>query len=351
MIKIIKTMVVSLVLASLLSGCALGRPFQIKVNPRGDDLSGDVIRDHLSYDDDDLEMDHAYQPEVEDGGIMDPVSRKSLETKLLEQDNEFYEDQQQEMAALINKEREINGLKPLKVDGGLSQLARLSADDIRDDLLNGGDGSTESSIEEIMASFRVEYITCGVNMASGTTAQFVHGSFMECEENRDIILNPDFTHVGIGVIKDDTRFNKLYTQLFVQVVSWEPVVDEEQETYMLELLNNERAQNGLKPLTLNEKLVEAARLKSIDLVKKDYFDHYSPTYGTPFELLEKLGIDFDKAGENLAGNMDTLEAHRGLMASEGHRANILDSEYNQVGIGVVKGGRYGRIYTQLFIDD
>ncbi len=351
MIKIIKTIVVSLVLALLLSGCSLDRPFQIRVNPQGDDLSGDTIKDHASCDGDNLEKGYAYQSEVEDEGIMDLASRKSLEDKLLEQGNEFYEGQQQEMAVLINKEREANGLKPLKVDKGLSQLAKLSADDIRDDFLKGGDGSTESSIEEIMASFQVEYITCGVNMATGATAQYVHDSFMDSEENRGIILNPDFTHVGIGVTKDDTGFNKLYTQLFIQAVSWEPVVDEEQETYMLELLNNERVQNGLKPLILNEKLVEAARLKSIDLVEKDYFDHYSPTYGTPFDLLEKLGIDFDKAGENLAGNMDTLEVHRGLMASEGHRANILDSEYNQVGIGVVKGGRYGRIYTQLFIDD
>lgn len=125
------------------------------------------------------------------------------------------------------------------------------------------------------------------------------------------------------------------------------VGSEEQE--MLKLVNEERAAAGLNPLKMDPKLVEIARMKSQDMILKNYFSHTSPTYGDPFTMMKDYGVQFGYAGENLAGNPSMQNAHRDLMNSPGHRANILNPNYTHIGIGIVEGGAYGKMFTQLFI--
>ena len=127
------------------------------------------------------------------------------------------------------------------------------------------------------------------------------------------------------------------------------VVFTAEEKKMLQLINQERAKAGAAPLTLDPELVRIARLKSQDMIDKNYFDHYSPTYGDPFTMMRNMGVQYGFAGENLAGNPSLDNAHETLMASPGHRKNILNPNYTHVGIGIVEGGRYGKMYTQLFI--
>lgn len=121
------------------------------------------------------------------------------------------------------------------------------------------------------------------------------------------------------------------------------------EQKMLDLVNSERKKAGLAPLKVDMRLVEISRMKSKDMIDKNYFSHTSPTYGSPFDMLKKSGISYSYAGENLAGSNDVERAHVNLMNSPGHRRNILNSNYTHVGIGIVKGGPYGKMYTQTFI--
>ena len=121
------------------------------------------------------------------------------------------------------------------------------------------------------------------------------------------------------------------------------------EQKMFDLVNKERLANGLKPLEIDMRLVNTARLKSADMVKLGYFDHQSPTYGSPFDMMKQFGISFSYAGENLAGASDVNMAHVNLMNSPGHRENILRPEFTKVGIGVANGSKYGKIFTQQFI--
>ena len=67
-------------------------------------------------------------------------------------------------------------------------------------------------------------------------------------------------------------------------------------------------------------------------------------------MLREFGIQYGYAGENLAGNQSVEKAHEALMASPGHRQNILNPNYTHIGIGIVKGGSYGTMFTQLFIE-
>ncbi|SFR09252.1 CAP domain-containing protein [Desulfoscipio geothermicus] len=121
------------------------------------------------------------------------------------------------------------------------------------------------------------------------------------------------------------------------------------EQKMLNLVNQERQQVGLAPLKSNLELVRLARLKAQDMIDLGYFGHTSPTYGSPFDMINSAGIKYYYAGENLAGAYSVDVAHNALMNSDGHRANILNPNFKEVGIGIVDGGPYGKMFVQLFI--
>ncbi len=133
----------------------------------------------------------------------------------------------------------------------------------------------------------------------------------------------------------------------------EPVPDvpgrEADEAEMLKMVNGERARAGAPPLQMDPTLVRIARLKSQDMITLGYFDHQSPTYGSPFAMMKRYGVVYRKAGENLAGSPRVGQAHTSLMESPGHRRNLLNPEYTRVGIGIVAGGPYGLMVTQLFV--
>ena len=119
------------------------------------------------------------------------------------------------------------------------------------------------------------------------------------------------------------------------------------ERQVAELVNQERAAYGLAPLTLSVQLSDGARLKSQDMRDNRYFDHNSPTYGSPYDMMGSLGITYAAAGENIAMGYATAEAVvNAWMNSPGHRANILSENFTQIGVGHVADGNY---WTQWFI--
>lgn len=121
------------------------------------------------------------------------------------------------------------------------------------------------------------------------------------------------------------------------------------EKEVFDLINKQRIQNGLSPLKENSELQRVARIKAQDMVNNNYFSHTSPTYGSPFDMMKSFKISYNTAGENIAGNSNNGDAVTAWMNSPGHKANILNSSFNQTGIGVVKGSKYGKIYVQMFI--
>lgn len=122
------------------------------------------------------------------------------------------------------------------------------------------------------------------------------------------------------------------------------------EKEVFQLVNQEREKHGLKPLQLEPAVLKVADKKSQDMKEKHYFNHQSPTYGSPFEMLQQHGVDFRAAGENIAAGQKTAkQVMDGWMNSEGHRANILNPDYTHIGIGYVEGGDYGTYWTQMFI--
>lgn len=127
-----------------------------------------------------------------------------------------------------------------------------------------------------------------------------------------------------------------------------PTVRPELEARMLEMVNAERAAQGLRPLAADPELAEVARAHSRDMFARGYFSHVNPDGQEPFERMRQANVRFLAAGENLALAQTLPTAHQGLMNSPGHRANILRPQFGRVGIGVLDGGRYGLMVTQKF---
>lgn len=107
--------------------------------------------------------------------------------------------------------------------------------------------------------------------------------------------------------------------------------------------------NGRSALVLDPALCEIARLKSKDMKENRYFAHTSPTYGSASQMLKTFGYSFTSVGENIAHHATVEKSQAAFMSSDGHRRNILGSQWSKVGIGVWTDDQ-GFVYvTQLFV--
>ncbi|MFV1916889.1 MAG: CvpA family protein [Patescibacteria group bacterium] len=127
-------------------------------------------------------------------------------------------------------------------------------------------------------------------------------------------------------------------------------VDEVAEVEMFRLVNSERRERELPEFTWREEVVPVARSHARDMWERSYFGHVSPEGEDVGDRLANEKASFLLAGENLALAPTLATAHNGLMNSPGHRAIILDDKFEQIGIGVIDNGVYGKMFVQIFTD-
>lgn len=124
------------------------------------------------------------------------------------------------------------------------------------------------------------------------------------------------------------------------------------KTALVEYVNKTRDSSGLSLLRENPELDLAAYLKAKDILEKDYFDHWSPEGVSPWHWFDEAGYDYKFAGENLAiGFLDSIEVHDAWLDSPTHKENILNKNFKEIGIAVLKGefeGRETNVVVQLF---
>ncbi|RUS42894.1 SCP-like extracellular [Cohnella sp. AR92] len=118
------------------------------------------------------------------------------------------------------------------------------------------------------------------------------------------------------------------------------------EQQVLDLVNKERQSGGLNALTMDSKLVEVARAKAKDMHDNNYFDHQSPTYGSPFDMMKSFGVSYQSAGENIAkGQTSPEQVMSQWMNSPGHKANIMNGSYTKIGVGYMPTGEWVQEFT------
>jgi uncharacterized YkwD family protein/spore coat assembly protein SafA len=122
------------------------------------------------------------------------------------------------------------------------------------------------------------------------------------------------------------------------------------ENQVITLVNIERSKVGLPALKANWQLSRVARYKAQDMRDKNYFSHTSPTYGSPFNMMKSFGISYTTAGENIAmGQQTPASVMSSWMNSTGHRQNILNIGYAEIGVGIAKSSNGSIYWVQQFI--
>jgi len=111
----------------------------------------------------------------------------------------------------------------------------------------------------------------------------------------------------------------------------------------IDLINKERANEGIEPLSRNQLLTNSATAKACDLRDKNYWAHIAPDGTQPWELFIDEGYFYTYAGENLCMNQDEVTCVKTCMASKKHRENILDPNFEDIGIG-----KCGKFMVQHF---
>lgn len=138
-------------------------------------------------------------------------------------------------------------------------------------------------------------------------------------------------------------------RMFPDVLGYATDIHVEQ---LLASTNQKRQEQGLSPLSLNEKLSAAAAQKAVDMLSKNYWAHNSPDGKTPWDFIVSSGYRYTVAGENLAKNFsNSAGVVDAWMASPTHRDNILKSSYQEVGFAVVNGvlnGEETTLVVQMF---
>jgi uncharacterized protein YkwD len=127
-------------------------------------------------------------------------------------------------------------------------------------------------------------------------------------------------------------------------------IDRNSEQAMLVVVNQERAKQGIAQVVFDEQLAQVGRNHCKDMFKRGYFSHNTLESLSPFDRMLNAGVSFTYAGENLALAPDVSLAMQGLMDSRGHRENILSPNFGKLGVGVIDGGLYGKMFCQEFTD-
>ena len=156
------------------------------------------------------------------------------------------------------------------------------------------------------------------------------------------VIEQSLTHLTIKPESDEVVF------LDIEIGSLS--VDESAETSLFDLVNKEREKRGTQKLIWRPEIVPVAREHARDMWERSYFGHFNPEGEDVGDRLNSGNAVFSIAGENLALAPTIQTAHTGLMNSEGHRENILDTSFKRVGIGVIDNGVYGKMFVQVFTD-
>lgn len=189
-----------------------------------------------------------------------------------------------------------------------------------------------------------------INMTLEKAIVKIKKVFIPCEENdyKPKILAGNFlVYFLIGLI-----VLKLISLGFLLAFPNNSFFADVSKTALVELLNNQRGESGLSQLVVNPKLNYAAELKAKDMLDNDYFSHNSPQGVDPWHWFQISGYNYHYAGENLGiGFIESEEVHEAWNNSPSHKENLLNANYNEIGIAVLQGnfnGAENTIVVQLF---
>ncbi|MDR2940437.1 MAG: CAP domain-containing protein [Clostridiales bacterium] len=166
-------------------------------------------------------------------------------------------------------------------------------------------------------------------------------------ENPDLIVTGSEVKLPAGGSQSEEAFN-LFKKKDAPVD--ESIQKNSEAEKVLELVNAQRAENGLKPLAVSKELTKMAKEKCEDMSQNNYFGHDSQKNGRITNILAQKKIKYQIVGENLARNFQSADkVFEAWMKSDSHRTNILHKDFDQTGIYYLQT-ETGSYWVQNFID-
>lgn len=244
-----------------------------------------------------------------------------------------------EMIRLVNLQRNKAGLPLYESDPRLAKAANAHAVAMAANTCVDFDcGGVKTEARLSSAGYRAQASRFYVSAGRPAPADMIR-EMMSQEWGRDMILNPDFRHVAAGYGASDTTYRHYWAIGFAA-----PAVEnlEALAAEVVWLTNIERAKHGASPLVLNRELTKSARFHAGFMAENDCFEHLCPNESNLGKRAHDAGYDWRAVAENIAaGQESAAEVVEGWMNSPGHRVNILNPAYKEIGIGYVLLDRDG----------
>ena len=297
-----------------------------------------------------------------------------------------------EVLDLVNRERKIAGLNPLDNDDRLTRAARGHSEDMAQQNYFSHTSLDGRSPGDRIKAEGYSGFTYGENIAAGySTPVAVMNAWMNSPGHRANILNPSFCDIGVGHATGGS-FRDYWTQNFgcgadtpstptpsvaptatptpsaaptatptpsaaptaTPTPSETPTATPTSqgnsfESEVFKLVNQERRKAGLDLLSNDTRLASSARKHSKDMAQQNFFSHTSLDGRTPGDRIKAEGYSGFTYGENIAAGFSTPESVMEVwMNSPGHRANILNPDFCDIGVGYAEGGNFRHYWTQNF---
>lgn len=244
-----------------------------------------------------------------------------------------------EIVELVNVERNKVSLNSLVMVDSVNTAAVIRSNEINAKFShtrpNGSDPFT------VLSELSIPYKLAGENIAIGQkSAKEVVTAWMNSEGHRDNILNPTFSHIGVGVVPTTSSEYDGYsfTQLFIQErdgvsLTAEKKSEREIETDLVTLINNEREKSGLQKLIVTNELTQAAQVRAVELNAE--FSNTRPN-GTKFStVLDEKNIKNALTLEIIASKLYTAEeVFLSLSKDDSFKSEFLSEKFTHLGIGV-----------------
>ncbi len=288
-----------------------------------------------------------------------------------------FTDEIKRMVEMVNEQREAVGAKPVVLNGTLTEAAMLRAEEITE--LFSHTRPDGNSCFTVLDDYSIGYHSCAENIAAGSpTAEATMNQWVNSSGHYKNMTSTDYSEIGVGVVYDpDSDYGYYWVQLFIDptepvqtttvtttvttttfttvttaAVTSQPTADDYNKKIqqMLSLVNVQREAAGAEPLTLNNRLCEAAMLRAEE--SAELFEHTRPDGNSCFTVLDDFFIGCSDAAENIAaGSSDAEVIMNDWINSPGHYSNMISEDYSEIGIGVVyiPNSEYGWYWVQLFI--
>jgi uncharacterized protein YkwD len=238
-----------------------------------------------------------------------------------------------ELVRLINLQRKKAGLLPLDADAKLTKAADAHATAMAKNTcvdFDCGDRKTEARLGD--SGYRAQASRFYVSAGQAAPEDMIR-EMMSASWGRDMILSPAFQHVAAGYGASNTTYRHYWAVGFAA-----PAIEDLDAlaAEVVRLTNIERKKHGAAPLAMARELNKSAQFHAGFMAENDCFDHLCPNESNLGKRARDAGYEWRAVAENIAaGQSDAAEVVADWMTSPGHRANILNPAYKEIGIGYV----------------